>query len=126
MCREMSGEATMDSFLIPSASGTASLEFFERTPTNPGQPIERFKVRLTDQDLSAVGRVYVGPSDTHPAPMFAQMAASWRGWQGEVVWESPEGELVLRASCDRAGHVSLRIELRSGPTEGDWAVRSTI
>jgi hypothetical protein len=54
------------------------------------------------------------------------MAASWRGWQGEFRWEAPEGELALGCVQDRAGHVFLRVELRSGPTEGDWAVQATI
>jgi hypothetical protein len=116
----------MDSFLIRSASGAGSLEFFERTPANPRLPIERFKVRLVDEDLAAVGRVYAGYPDAHPAPLFAQMAVSWRGWPGEFTWESLEGELGLRCAQDRAGHVSIRVELCSGPSEGDWTVHATI
>jgi len=116
----------MNSFLIPSASRAGSLEFFERTPSDPRLPIERFKVRLIDPELSAVGRVYVGQGDLHPAPLFAQMSANWSGWQGEFRWESPEGELGLRCVQDRTGHVSIGVELRSGPTQGDWAVRATV
>src|SRR4051794_8740100 len=108
----------MESFLIRSASGGGSLEFFERTPTDPSLPIERFKVQLTDHDLSAVGRVYAGDPDMHPAPLFARMAANWRGWPGELTWASPEGELSLRCAQDRTGHVFVRVELRSGASEG--------
>src|SRR4051794_36749209 len=116
----------MDSFLIRDVLGAASLEFFERTPTNPRLPIERFKVRLTGQDLSALGRVYAGDGGPHPAALFARMAASWRGWPDEDTWEDSEGEMTLRCSQDRAGHVSIRVELRSGRAEGDWEVRATI
>jgi hypothetical protein len=114
----------MDSFLIRSASGTSALEFFERTPTDARQAIERFKVRLTDVDLSVVGRVYTETG--HPAAMFARMAANWRGWPDEFTWDSSEGELGLRCAQDRTGHVSIRVELRSGPTERDWVVVATV
>jgi Family of unknown function (DUF6228) len=116
----------MDSFPIRSASGAGSLEFFERTPADARLPIERFKVRLTDHDLAAVGRVYVGPDDPNPALLFARMAADWRGWSGELAWDLPEGELGLRCARDRTGHVAIRVELRSGPGGGDWTVRATV
>jgi Family of unknown function (DUF6228) len=113
----------MDNFVIQSASGAGSLEFFERTPADRARPIERFKVRLTDLELSTVGRVY---AITDPTAMFAQMAANWRGWQGEFAWASEECELSLRCTQDRTGHVSIRVELRSGPTQECWAVQSTL
>jgi hypothetical protein len=37
-----------------------------------------------------------------------------------------EGELDLRCTQDRAGHVSLRVALRPGPAHEDWAVQATI
>jgi hypothetical protein len=116
----------VDTFLIQGASGAGSLEFFERTPADPRLPVERFKVRLTHQDLSATGRVYTGHTRAHPAPLFAQMAANWKGWQGTILWESPEGDLRLLCGRDRAGHISIRVELRSGPSEHDWAVQATV
>jgi hypothetical protein len=116
----------MESFLLTSASGAGSLEFFERTPGAPRLPIERFKVRLFDDELSAVARVYTDSATTHLAALFAQMAASWKGWQGDFVWESPEGEMILRCSHDRAGHVALRVALLSGLTEGDWSIQATV
>ncbi len=116
----------MSTFVIRSATGPASLEFFERTPEAPGQALERFKVRLELPDLTAVARVYMGSADDHPASFFARMASQWRGWDGPLVWESPEGELILCATQNRAGHVSIRVEVRSGPTEKDWTLYATI
>ena len=54
------------------------------------------------------------------------MAASWRGWQDELNWSSPEGELTLSCTQDRAGHVFIKVELRSGPIEEDWTIRATV
>jgi hypothetical protein len=118
----------MDSFLIRSAPGTGSLEFFERTPADPTRPVERYKVRLDGEDLSAVGRVYTstGGDDPHPGPLFARMSAHWRGWEGELSWSSPEGELTLHCTQDRTGHVAIRVELRSGSPSSDWSVRTTV
>jgi hypothetical protein len=115
----------MNSFVIRSALGLSSIEFFERTPSDSRVPVERFKVRLTDHELAAVGRVYVSRDDPNPATLFAQMAANWRGWQGSFVWESPS-ELVMRCCQDRSGHVSIRVELTSGPAQGDWSVVATV
>lgn len=102
------------------------MEFFERTPPDPSRPIERFKVRLTDMDLEAVVRVYEGWCDCRPASLFSEMANRWRGWPGELEWSSPGYELALRSSQDRAGHVALVVELRSGPSDNHWSVRATI
>lgn len=116
----------MSTFMIRSATGPASLEFFERTPEVPGQPLERYKVRLTLPDLTALTRVYTGSADDHPVEFFYRMAASWRGWNGPLVWESSQGELILCATQNRAGHVSLRVEVRSGPTDKDWTLYANI
>jgi hypothetical protein len=116
----------MKSFVIQNTAGSGALEFFERTPVDTRLPIERFKVRLTSLDLSAVARVYTGADGGHPAAMFAQMAAHWRGWQGEFAWESLDGELALRCALDRTGHVAIGVVLRSGPSKADWMVEATV
>jgi len=58
--------------------------------------------------------------------MFADMARQWSGWSGELVWESLEGELSIRCSRDRVGHIFFRVELRSGPMPEDWRVVATV
>lgn len=116
----------MSNFVVRDALTLGALEFFERTPPEPDRPLERFKVRLELPDLSAVQRVYAFAESTSPASLFSAMAASWRGWQGSMKWESLEGELRLRATIDRAGHVFLRVELRNGPEDGGWTVAGTV
>ena len=116
----------MDEFLIPSASGDGGLLFFQRSPPDPKEPMDRFWVRVTDHNLSAEGQVYAGYAPSHPGPLFADMARQWSGWSGELVWESLEGELAIRCSRDRVGHIFIRVELRSGPYTEDWRVIVTV
>ena len=51
---------------------------------------------------------------------------SKRGAGRLAAWESLDRELVLSCTQDRTGHVSMGVELRSGPKPGDWVVRSTV
>lgn len=116
----------MDEFLIPSVSGSGGLLFYDRSPVDRAQRIGTFLVRVTDQDLSAAAQVYAGYAPSHPAAMFAEMARRWSGWHGELVWKSLEGELALRCSHDRLGHISIRVELRSGLMPDDWSAAATV
>lgn len=123
------GGERLDEFLIPSAAGSGGLLFHDRSPVDPAEPIDGFSVRVTDHNLSAIAHVYAGVSGcapSHPAPLFVDMARKWSGWPGELVWESLEGELALRCSHDRLGHISIRVELRSGQMPDDWRVGATV
>ena len=44
---------------------------------------------------------------------FAELAAAWRGWDGELRWRSLEGDIDLLAAHDKLGTVTLRVGLRS-------------
>ena len=72
-----------------------------------------FVAELRGLNLSAQARVGTYMS-AGLAKMFAEMAASWRGWTGTKSWNSLEGELHLTAEADRTGHVTLTAELREG------------
>jgi hypothetical protein len=50
------------------------------------------------------------------ADFFGRLAADWRGWAGERVWESVEGDLRIEAR-HAYGHIQLRVVLR-GPGPG--------
>ncbi len=119
----------MDSFQIESASGEGLLEFFERTPRDPSKPLERFKVKVIEQDLYAVVRVYASlesVDEPSPTTLFALMASQWRGWQGEMAWGSLEEELSLRCSFHKSGQVPIQVRIRSGSSKGDWSVEALI
>jgi hypothetical protein len=116
----------LDELLIPSAAGSGGLLFYDRSPPDPAKAIDGFSVRVSDHNLSAVGRVYAGYASSHPASLFSDMACRWSGWAGELVWQSLEGELALRCSHDRLGHISIRVELRSGYMPDDWRVEASV
>ena len=113
-------------FQVRGGLGGQLLEFHERTPPDPRRPIERFKVRLAQADLSADARVYLAETEHHPGRFFDQMASNWRGWTGELSWESVDAALCLRAQQDRAGHVLIRITLSSGSSDADWTVHASL
>src|SRR5205814_3852848 len=98
----------------------------DRSPTDRREAIERFWVQVTDHNLSAVGQVYAGYMPRYPTQLFVDMARQWSGWPGELVYESLEGEFTLRCSHDRFGHISIRVELRSGLMPDDWRVEATV
>jgi hypothetical protein len=57
---------------------------------------------------SAPASTYVsGP----PTTMFKEMAANWRGWEGEKTWEDLEGRVKLSAASDKTGHISVKVTL---------------
>lgn len=116
----------VDEFLIPSASGSGGLLFYDRSPFDPTQAIGRFRVRVTDHNLSADAQVWAGYSAGHPLRLFEDMARQWSGWPAELVWESLEGELAVKCSHYRRGHISIRVEVRSGCMPDDWQVSATV
>ena len=54
---------------------------------------------------------------------FADLARHWRGWRGERVYESLEGELRLIATYDR--HVQITATLRQSTVENGWSATGT-
>lgn len=50
---------------------------------------------------------------------FQEMAAASRGWEGDKVWRSLEGELRLVCTRDGLGHIKIAVELRTD-WKSDW------
>jgi hypothetical protein len=42
---------------------------------------------------------------------FTDISENWDGWSGNKEWGSLEGEIKLKASCDRLGHIFLSVQL---------------
>ena len=58
---------------------------------------------------------------------FNEIATNWAGWSGERTWSSLEGELALRATSDRTGHIYVSVALqRESPAQWQLEARLTI
>lgn len=94
-----------------------------------GPPEERgggsFDAKLVGPAVTATVRVYEHGSDFVPR-FFAELAESWRGWDGEKDWESVESHIALTATADRLGHVSLRVILRDPFAPAAWRAEATL
>ena len=61
-----------------------------------------------------------------PSDLFVRMAELWRGWDGELRWESSDGLnglLSLVARCDSLGHICVTVELRESWTNSGYRVK---
>ncbi len=61
-----------------------------------------------------------------PALLFRKMAASWRGWEGELSWSTLEGEFKMTATADRLGHIELLAELHSDAYPREWELKARL
>src|SRR5260370_41832297 len=95
--------------LIRSNQGTGGLELSDLQPSDPSRPLDSFTATVILDGLRASTRVYAYRFEGL-VDLFADLARNWRGWEGEKRWESLEAELKLACSCDRLGHVQVRIE----------------
>src|SRR5438105_4551533 len=87
-----------------------------------------FFAELRGSQFHGSARVY-SHVVSDPSDFFKDLAIAWhgwRGWEGVKSWASLEGEFELSATCDSAGHISLSIQLRSGPYPFDWVLRTVL
>lgn len=73
-------------------------------------PAQYLSVTIEGPDLRASRQVYEGYDEgfSNLAAYFADLAASWRGWEGIREYESVEGDLRIQATRD--GHVNLCLD----------------
>src|ERR1700691_5899488 len=102
-----------DAVTIRSSNSDYKLTVSEPRPPSIRYPVEYLRASLSGSGLkaSATG-VYLYDAQGL-AQFFQDMAANWKGWEGEKTWSSIEGEFGLAATSDRLGHITLRIRLRS-------------
>jgi hypothetical protein len=97
--------------LVIRGSGGTTLEVAFAHGT---QEEATFTVTLRSGWLSAstlMTTYHYGP----PTDFFAELASSWRGWQGEKKWEEIEGRVKFIATSNRTGHIHLEVSLRPHP-----------
>jgi len=81
---------------------------------------------IRDAELEAGRDVYEGYSNGFEplAAFFEELAESWRGWQGERIYESIEHDLRIVATHD--GHVRLKVRLWQSTDPDGWMVETTL
>jgi hypothetical protein len=57
---------------------------------------------------------------------FADLATNCTGWDGDKYHASMDGNLLVAANCDAAGHVQLSLTLHGPDFEPDWTVEVCI
>jgi hypothetical protein len=103
---------------LKSAHDRTTLEFIER---GGGY----FLGRISGPNLQATAKIYEY-EPMYFKRFFADLAANWNGWTGKKEWKSLEGELALSATINSTGHVTLSVQLRSGPYPYDWNLSARI
>ena len=109
----------MKTFTIKSNVSDLALEFSDIES-------ESFTVRLKSNHISASRKVYDYP-DIHRFPdLLERLALHDKPWDGEISWESLEGEFKFSASCSSLGSVTFRVMLNSYFGGEDWNVETII
>lgn len=104
--------------------GRTRLTFFD--PIGPGSAADYISVRVEGPDLSVCRQVYAGWDEGFLglARYFEDLVESWRGWDGERVFESIERDLRLSAIHD--GHVYIAITLQESTEPRGWRVETSV
>ena len=96
----------VENFAVQSANDGAR---FELGRHNQGHLVAQLRGPGLDASVLVSSYMFEGFGE-----FFESLATDWKGWKGERKWDSMEGELSLKATTDRTGHVYLSIELRDG------------
>jgi hypothetical protein len=114
-----------DEVIIAPSAGHVGLRLFAPERMSDGEVPGHFAVEVGDPDSHARLRVYAYELE-HLATFFSNLAKDWQGWTGEKTWKSIEGEMALRATTDRLGHVTLNVRLTAPPSPPAWRFEGNV
>ena len=77
------------------------------------------RLRVGGLDASLQVSSHYATGFTELVGFFRELAADWRGWRGERIYESMEHELRLTASHD--GHVRIAVQLHRSNLPEEWS-----
>ena len=107
----------MGEFVIKSNRGARSLVI--RNDDDTG---DYWVASASGESVRATRRFYA-LEGTGLSEFFADLAAEWRGWDGDRRWAALEGDVSIAASHDGLGTISILVELRAEPAaraEPEW------
>ncbi|MET7365877.1 DUF6228 family protein [Streptomyces sp. NPDC005566] len=86
-----------------------------------------YAVELRAPGLTArVDEVVAWAWDSDLAPFLGELAADFRGWDGERSWRTDDGDLTVSAAFRSGGHVGLTWTVRPWPDAvGGWSASVT-
>lgn len=120
---------TDDEVRIPSSLGNAEIRISNpaRRPDSASRPTE-FDFQIVAEDgptnVNARTRVFVGIEVDALPLLFESIDTDWRGWVGEKGWAPMESiNVVMLATHDGKGHVSIQVTLASSPVLVDSNVQ---
>jgi hypothetical protein len=108
------------SAIIGSYETKLELTCPERDPDGTARTL---LARLDGPGLSASVSAY-DDNYGHLVTFFDDLAASWRGWDGERSFGSLEGDFDITAKHD--GHIRLSLHLRPTDGPGNWNVSASV
>lgn len=114
----------MTSVIIKSSSSANELQLSEQEGLLLAEGAEYYRVTLKAKDIIVSAKVYAFEPYSNLWQFFEDLAAHWRGWNGEKQWGSLEGEFILKCQSDSCGHIAMEIALKSGLYEDDWSVQT--
>lgn len=112
-----------DSVTIGHGSPTAVFRNAQRSDSDDPYAGSNFVIELRADGLNVERVVFMYTfSWASLVDFFDGLAAAWRGWDGERLWESPEYDLAISGVSDTLGHNMLQITVRDGPVY-TWKTR---
>ena len=107
--------------MVELTNGKATVRFSDiGDPFSDGYDFRDFTVELEDAGLSARTAVRTILGQSCLTAFLAEVAESWRGWDGTKTWRSLEGDLHLRVEHDGVGAVTFEFEVRDSPYDDRW------
>jgi len=119
------GMERLSSVKIQSADRPAYLLLSQPAPEHGNNDLASFVATINDKGLQASSRIYAYGA-RHITDLFDDVAKNWKGWAGEKVRGSIEGDLCFSCTSDGLGHTFVKIELSSGPYDLDWQAETTL
>ena len=109
----------MKTVVIKSSSGGRSLRFSERSG-------DHYRVSLDGDEVTATTTVWGYTDSDFLVQLFSSIAANWKGWEGEKKWSSIESDLLLVASSDNLGHITLEVSICGNHPDNDWSMSAPV
>lgn len=88
--------------------------------------LERYRVYIETDGLTATVSVENPPYGTTPTRFFGELAKNWRGWKGELTWSAMEDELRLTAVSDSTGHITITAQIHPDICPSPWLARASV